>query len=262
MRRIFYLAACCTLCWTACKRDSNPPGACAPARLAGAADTFSYPVRTDSPAWPWGSRTDQYRLTAVPQSRLDAMSTAGMIETWLDHPMLAYALLNASLWEDGFGTVADSSNVFQTLKTRSDAAALLLERYAQMEPGCAQNDTGDPWLDHVLPFAYLEITLSQPALLDQLTAAEKIRLIELALKWYGEKDRRPGSFGGIGPVCTAALMGRLMLRDEYEPYLRLYYLPDNNYEHKILMERIPLQGYTVTAAVTAETARQYLKDKR
>ena len=114
----------------ACQKDEVPDPQLPPAP----ADSYVFPVRPGTPAWA-AFTTGQQMVDAcqVPTATLRSMSTAGLVYTCLDYPLLGDMLAGFTIQRGARG-VMNSFNGFAELARRPEGAALLFARYQQMPP--------------------------------------------------------------------------------------------------------------------------------
>ena len=65
----------------------------------------------------------------MPADVLDSMSTAGLVRTCLDYPMVASTIVTANSFQDGYDALLRVSNAFKELSQRQDAGKEILSIY-------------------------------------------------------------------------------------------------------------------------------------
>src|SRR4051812_33737550 len=91
-----------------------------------AADAFKFPITPGMPEWrQLNSHAEMVAKSQVPEHKLRAMSTDGLINTVLSYPLLGDMLAFNSI-QEGFDTVARNFNGLHALLERPDAGESLL----------------------------------------------------------------------------------------------------------------------------------------
>jgi hypothetical protein len=143
--------------------------------------------------------------TQVPPQVLSAMSTAGVVETCLSHPLLI-DLSAYSTPQGGFDGAATRWNVIQELMGRPDAGEQLLLQYAAIDPASLN---APPKEQAVLAagVANLELISAQPAILQSMTRAQRFDLLRVAVRLA---DAKAQYLPAPDVARTALLIGRTL----------------------------------------------------
>lgn len=174
-------------------------------------DAYDYPVKPGTSGWAaFTTHTEMLEACEVPESILNDMSTAGLVETVLDYPLYEDMFAYNSL-QDGFDAVAARFNGLQELLGRKDAGVEIMAVYRDMDPtAILENWTSVEKGKFAVGFGSIEILLSQDAILDDLTNTQIEQLLGEALKKSQGKAAYPEIYGWTGLESTALLAGRAL----------------------------------------------------
>jgi len=165
----------------------------------------------------------QKRLKSMllPEQYLKCSSTDSLIRTCLLYPFLPNIWLYNSIHQ-GFEHVTDIFNGFDGLFTREDANIELIKVYKEMDPE-GINDFSEP-ADrgrYMTQFTFIEITLAQFQLINNLTPEETKILIKLCLDKYYDKSKIPSySYSYEGQMSGLAIMARILYSQDYKPFTK------------------------------------------
>jgi hypothetical protein len=179
-------------------------------------DAYDFPVQPGTEEWrQLASRVEMLAAVQIPQDVLDNMSTAGLVETVLSYPL--YGDLFAHYFHQaGIEAIQQDFNGLSTLLTRPDAGTLLLDRYHMIDINEVQEKaTLIEQGEFVTRVKYLEIILTQPEILAQLSAEERILLLQEAMVKRDEKFALHTYYGYTGLEPTALLAGRILQLEGY-----------------------------------------------
>jgi hypothetical protein len=96
-------------------------------------DVYDFPVKRGTEQWnALKSYQDKRDACTVPESLLSTMSTKGLIETFLNYPLLG-DLMVFSTPQEGIRKLQENFNGARELLKRKDVAPLLLEKYTSIE---------------------------------------------------------------------------------------------------------------------------------
>ncbi|MCG8348419.1 MAG: hypothetical protein MI924_11650 [Chloroflexales bacterium] len=179
-------------------------------------DSYDYPIKPGSVEWK-SFKTHDQKVAAIqiPPERLKAMSTAGIVETVLNYPLLGDILLFNSI-QQGYDRVSGQFNGIAELYQRRDAGAVLVANYQTMDAIAiiSQSERGDSSASWGL--FYTQILLAQPEILAMLSVAERNLLLKDAVqKLQAQREQVEGP-GILQKEATALLIARL-LEAQQEP---------------------------------------------
>lgn len=191
-----------------------------------ASDKYSYPVRAGSPEWNaagfWGiGRANPldsiYKLSQIPTTRLQAMSTMGLIQSLLDNP----CLFNMLLWDDvliGRNEVLSQLNVSRALNLRTDAGINIVNYYEGKDPNCVVClKTDDERGDFANNWYLLDIVCTQNSILNQLDRKTKKRFSSIIIDKFKNQLNYPGVFGS-SRTSSVLVLSQIMIQDDFQPY--------------------------------------------
>lgn len=127
------------------------------------------------------SRKKRGEMLQLPDEILEDISTDKLIEAVLDYPFFCdvYAFDNV---QTGVDILFDTFNGARELLNRSDAAAVLLDKY-ESEPVYTDADAETD----ILKLTYIEILLTQSSITDKMDETEISKFKEVSLDKYVQK---------------------------------------------------------------------------
>lgn len=175
------------------------------------AGAYDFPIKFGGTEWrTLESHDAMVEACEVPESILNDMSTAGLVETVLDYPLYEDMFAYNSL-QDGFDAVAARFNGLQELLGRKDAGVEIMAVYRDMDPtAILESWTSVEKGKFAVGFGSIEILLSQDAILDDLTNTQIEQLLGEALKKSQGKAAYPEIYGWTELESTALLAGRAL----------------------------------------------------
>jgi hypothetical protein len=182
-------------------------------------DAYDYPIKPGTDEWKaLGSHDEMLQACQIPESILKDMSTAGLVETVLNYPLLLDYMAYDSR-QYGLDMVVSHFNGLQELFNREDAGTELLARYRTMDPAAIDND----WTDvekgsYSFSFQDIEALLAQEPILTNLTEAQRQELLTEAIAKYQAKQQHAEVYGQYGQEGTAWLIGRALQQESYSPF--------------------------------------------
>ncbi len=172
------------------------------------ADSYPFPIVPGTPAWrALESHDAMIAATQVPPGILSTMSTAGVVETCLTHPLLIDLWL-ANTPQGGFDG-ATRWNVVQELLARPDAGQELLARYAALDVPPAATLHDHSALARAI--AEMELIVAQQPILRSMTRAQRFDLLRAAVRMADAKTRHLDS---SHLEYTALLAARTLEEDD------------------------------------------------
>lgn len=208
------------LIFYACNQDDKKL-TCSPYKPPAAIDRYDFPLRPGDAGWA-GLKTGQDMVDTLqmPNSVLKTISTAGLMETCLDYPLLLDMIAFPSL-QKGTQVQLGNFNGFGELARRPESAALLLQRYQQMGPACfPANATEQQRGAYTFTFTYIEMVMAQDEYISKLSDEQRKALMSEALNKYAqEKQLFPDFYSVFNFKTLAFLMARIMIHDRYQPFL-------------------------------------------
>ncbi|NJO00385.1 MAG: hypothetical protein HC880_00715 [Bacteroidia bacterium] len=137
-------------------QEESPDPTCSPYTPPIYPDQYDFPLRPGMPEWAaLQTGEDMYKVTQLPDSVLQEISSEGLLETCLDYPLLYNVFAYTSL-QFGFTRVLSRFNGFEELGSRPDASPLLLNRYQEMDVTCFQNMSEVEQGGYTFTFTFVE----------------------------------------------------------------------------------------------------------
>jgi hypothetical protein len=183
---------------------------------------YDFPVKPGMKEWKdFTSRDQKQKACQIPQSILASMSTRDLLETCLNYPlygdMMAYDRV-----QEGFDFVKGGFNGLQELLKREDVGSAVVDKYISMDPDSIDNTwTSIEKGEYSLKFFSVEILLAQDAVLANLSRDNRLRLLRESHGKMTAKQQHPEVYGLMGFTNNALLMGKIMLKENYAPFVKL-----------------------------------------
>lgn len=190
-----------------------------PADKSAVSDVYDYPVKPGTAAWKTlGGHVEMLKACQIPQSKLNTLSTAGLVETVLNYPLFLDAL--AYNWpQEGFNAVSGQFNGLQELLKRKDAGTTLLAKYKTMDPKAMGQDWTDLQKgDYAFKFMYIEMLLAQPTVINGLTVEQERDLVRELLAKTDAK-RQSEIYGGLSQASSLWVIARVLEQVNYAPFM-------------------------------------------
>jgi hypothetical protein len=175
-------------------------------------DAYNFPIKGGTSAWAaFQTHGEMVAACQVPEPILREMSTAGLIETCLNYPLIGDMGAYNS-WQQGFDRVAARFNRLQELLGRPDVGTKLLAYYRQMEPaGIREKGTSLQKGQVAMTFQYVETLLAQEPVLSSMTAAERRNLLAECLDKV--RAKREPDYNVVNVAYTVWVLGRILAMD-------------------------------------------------
>jgi len=173
--------------------------------------TWNFPLKPGVKAWDdIESYDERLKTYNIPEKIVKRMSTTNLVETCLNYPELRLIMTRNSL-QLGYDYISSIFNGFAELESRPDAGKVLLQVYDNLSP-LLINDYLTP-LDkgrYSFRITYFELILSQTKILSNLDKIDKIKLLQLATKYYREKESYSNDYSLFSLSTSALVMGRFL----------------------------------------------------
>jgi hypothetical protein len=178
---------------------------------------YEFPIKPGSEEWKAFTTINQMvEACQIPQSLLRSMTTADLLETCLEYPIYI-DLLAFDNKQRGFEHITAGFNGLQELLKRNDVGTAAVEKYRTLDPDAVDDAT--KW-HYSKQFFYLEILLAQDTVITKLSKNERIQLLNEAHNKFLMKGRHQDKFSPIVFTSNALLMGRIMVKDNYMPFVQ------------------------------------------
>ncbi len=219
---------------------------------------YDYPIKPGTPEWKALTSHEQKRqVCQIPQPILSSMSTPDLLETCLNYPlygdMMAYDRV-----QEGFEYVKKGFNGLQELLKRNDVGAALVERYGKMDPAAIDSTwTSVKKGEYSLKFFSIEILLAQEEVITNLSKNNRIQLLRESHKKMTAKQKHPEIYGLMGLTNNALLMGRIILKEKYAPFVKS--ISRDSRLNGILQNAMPISKKYISEIV--KHVEKYLEQK-
>lgn len=170
---------------------------------------WDYPVKPGSKEWLEVSDfSKRLELLNIPEALLKRISTEELVKSCLNYPEFQLVFTRNDL-QLGYNFIRSSFNGFVELESRSDGGKELMKVYAEYKPdGFDLNSTDLEVGKFMSKFAYIEILMAQPKILNKLNPGDSNELMSLCSQKYKVKKDRQKYYGGIGLQTTALIIAR------------------------------------------------------
>jgi hypothetical protein len=217
-------------------------------------DAYNFPVKRGTEQWnALKSYQDKRNACTLPESLLATISTKGLIEIYLDYPLLG-DLMVFSTPQEGIRKLQENFNGARELLKRKDVATLLLEKYTSMNPAAAATQMSlEKKGEYSFKIMAIEILLAQESVLVSLDARNRKVLLSLAQEKLDAKKNDQEVYGSLSYSTTGWIMARILKQSNYTPALNS--LRDEKY--KFFADQGVVADYAVLDNVVSQ-AKQYL----
>jgi len=183
---------------------------------------YDYPVKPGTKEWKAFTSHEQKRQACqIPQSILISMSTPDLLVTCLNYPLYG-DIMAYNRAQEGFEYVKKGFNGLQELLKRNDIGAGIVELYDKMDPGAIDKSwTSIEKGKYSFKFFSIEILLAQDEVISNLSKNDRIKLLRESHKKLKVRQQHPKVYGFMGFTNSVLLMGRIMLKEKYEPFVKL-----------------------------------------
>jgi hypothetical protein len=168
---------------------------------------FDYPIKPGTLEWAkFQSHTDMINACQIPGNILKSISTKALIKTCLQYPLLV-DIFAYDDFQVGFEHVASNFNGLRELFQRPDLAESTLQEYIDM------SDVVSPEVENIhdqLQFMRLEMFLSQPQIIKNLSIPKKKRLLSEAMRKFSAMSKLPERYGCFSLTPSCLIMARLL----------------------------------------------------
>jgi len=181
-------------------------------------EPYKFSVKPGTEEWKkFDSGKEMVDACQVPDPVLKNMSTAALVETCLNYPLIGHIYAYNNL-QRGTEAIIAEFNGLQELMQRKDAGTEIMKVYGKMKPVNLKNE----WSllekgKFSFEFTAIELLLAQQPIINSLTTAQKKSLVAESLQKFKEKDVLVETFGSTGLTASALIMGRILEKDNFIP---------------------------------------------
>ena len=182
-------------------------------------DAYGFSVKPGTDEWrTFATHDEMLKACQIPVSILDDISTAGLVETVLNYPLLLDMIAYSSV-QQGFDQVATQFNGLSELLNREDAGVELLAKYRNMNPAAIEADWPQVRKQtYAVSIGNIEILLAQDSVLSDFTERQLIEIIQVTREKYLIKEQLAEIYGQTGQKRSIWLMGKVLRRVNYLPF--------------------------------------------
>ena len=184
-------------------------------------DVYQYPYVPNTPEWlELHSHGMQavYAALEIPESILKNMSSAGLVQTFLDYTYCAEFMLSSSTFWIAFESELEhhptTKDIYAVLRNRSDAGRAVMYVFKTYD---FKGDHLFPWAE----FMALHMMASVDDIYGKLSSDEKRAAVAIILQRLEEWNREMDAFDGQMAKLASFLVGRIMRSVKYEPLMKL-----------------------------------------
>jgi len=199
-----------------CEKETQTCCSCLESQ--GKTDKYIFPIQPGMEEWAkLESHQAMVDVCQVPENILKDMCTIGLVDTYLDYPIL-FTIFAFNNVNEGLYQVSNEFNGFQELLYRNDCATIFLLRYESINP--ADIDTSMNLIEQgefMKQFKYMEVTLAFEPLNQKFSTEERKKIINLGFENLRLKEEN--NYGGPSLITNTYLIGKMLEKEEYKPFL-------------------------------------------
>lgn len=211
---------------------------------------YDFPVKPGTEEWKQ-LKTKKDRMDAynIPDKALKNMSTTALVKTCMNYPRWGMLMTRNSL-QLGYDFLKANFNGFAELETRPDAGIELLKLYQRMSPEKVKElKTPVERGKHSFNFMYIQLLLSQPAIIKNMDEETQEQVLERSTQVYDSLALYPENYGYPSRTNPAVLMGRIMkVQNEKKGAAK----KESNPQKEAFVERTEIAQPEVVAAIVEE----------
>ena len=185
-------------------------------------DVYQYPYVPNTPEWlELHSHGMQavYAALEIPESILKNMSSAGLVQSFLDYTYCAESMFcsSSTYWiafEWDLENHPTTKDIYAVLRNRSDAGRAVMYVFKTYD---FKGDHLFPWAE----FMALHMMASVDDIYGKLSSDEKKAAVAIILQRLEEWNREMDAFDGQMANLASFLVGRIMRSVKYEPLMKL-----------------------------------------
>ena len=184
-------------------------------------DVYQFPYVPNTPEWlELHSHGMQavYAALEIPKSILKNMSSAGLVQTFLDYTYCAEFMVSSSTFWIAFESELEhhptTKDIYAVLRNRSDAGRAVMYVFKTYD---FKGDHLFPWAE----FMALHMMASVDDIYGKLSSDEKRAAVAIVLQRLEDWHREMDAFDGHMTRLASFLVGRIMRSVNYEPLMEL-----------------------------------------
>lgn len=176
-------------------------------------DTYVY-QKTGAALSPY-TPDDQLKECQLPVSVVKNISTEGLVQAWIDFPLVSQILTTNSV-QKAVEIFKAKFNGLGELYNRYDGAAKLFDRYKLMKTDCSKTVSSAGKLAN--EFLYIEILLAQDSLITKMSDVQKKELVRESVSKYRSKLLNT-DFGAFDQTSCLYISVHTLSCLKYQPFL-------------------------------------------
>jgi hypothetical protein len=177
------------------------------------------------------SPEERLALHNIPAKKLRKMKSDELAESCLNYPSFSLLMTRNSL-QQGYDYLKSIFNGFEELEQRKDAGAALLKIYSKLSPDKITEHTTLLEKGHYsFLFVYAEVMMAQPAVISNMSTAQRKQLVELCIFRFEEIQKMPDYFGVSNMITKAWVISRVL---EIEQNDEFFILVNENQLNKMM----------------------------
>ena len=171
---------------------------------------YEFPFKPGTEEWKqFKSGNEMVQACKIPDSILISLSTEALAKTCLSYPLLNEVFYANNL-QTGIKGVIKNFNGLSELLKRKHAGQEIFKNKDKNVKDLKENINEVQKGLFTFEFTYLELLLSQPQMLNNLSRNERIELAKEAVRKYDNKKEKKDIFGEFGLTTTVFLIGKIL----------------------------------------------------
>jgi hypothetical protein len=190
-------------------------------------DVYDYPITPSSPEW---AEYGQDSACQMPLSVLNEISTAGLLQSVINHDGCLSRMHIRSDIHSGYGMVRSKMNAVRELEDRDDIFEVVLNWVQHTGPCCVDEIEEDnstsvspKFIFYFVQLEFIQRLAFQEKVLSKANQLQLKDLISEMLRYYNEYKTTPYYEGSdVNIVTSLTAMSVIMRHAEYALYLETY----------------------------------------
>ncbi len=214
---ILLLSVIITFC-SSCEEENIGTKCCSCLNTEGQTDKYIYPVQPGSIEWKeLKSHQEMVDACQIPKNILKQMSTVGLIDTYLDYPLL-FTIFAFNNTNEGLQQIITEFNGFPELLKRDDCATLFLQKYKLINPISVKHMSDSIEMGFFMQrIRFFELTLGFEPLRNKFTQSERKTIIEVGLKNLEKKEAN--NYGSFSLITNIYLLAKILELEQDHSFL-------------------------------------------
>jgi hypothetical protein len=173
-------------------------------------EPYIYPIRPGTEKWVLlGGTMERVQACQIPPDILTNLETSALAETCLAFPFFSDVFLYNDL-QTGFEKVKSYFNGLPELLKRNDAGMKLMSTYNSLLIDDLGSWENKKLWKHFSKILFVELTLSQNEIIQNMTAGDRKLLRSMAIKHFEQKLRYPDRFGPASLISSSLVLAKVM----------------------------------------------------